>query len=80
MPAPTDSLITTFGGSFETCNDNADYNRDKKALKWFHVAMLKKFGCTVPQLMGSGFGPQLGGTFCTDGAKYNTTVGGNGSK
>ena len=70
MPAPTGPLVLQFGGPFENCNNDKDFEKDRKVVKNFHDKNLKTKGCTIPYFGGTLFNYGME-HFCTNKADYN---------
>ena len=72
LPAPTDPIVLQFGGPFETCNDDQNFNKDIKIDKNFHKNFLKNNNCTIPYLGGT-IQNYEGLTYCNKGTAYSPT-------
>ena len=75
LPAPSNPILTTFGGTFEDCLSTPDFHYDEAVTTVFHRGLVQENDCIVPFFNGDGFKERNKGTegYCTLGSFYNTT-------
>ena len=75
LPAPSDPILTNFGGTFEDCLSTPDYHYDEAVTSIFHKNLVQNNDCIVPFFNGDGFKERNNETtgYCTKGSFYNTS-------
>ena len=75
LPAPSDPLLTTFGGTFEDCFSTPDFSYDEAVVQKFHRGLVENNDCIVPFFNGDGYKERnnVSKAYCTKGRYYNTT-------